>query len=302
MRRWFFSRPISYKATLLFSATSALALLASGGAIWSFQARADRLSMQREMTSLSTMLADSSAAALAFHDNRAAYEALASLRAEPRVSRACLYWADGVLAAQYRSPALAQARESRCPASPGADGSGFQGGELVVVQSARLSGERAGALWLNADLAEFHERLWQLGELWIAAMTGAILLTIAVSWLLQRVITGPILHLAAVAKEVSARRDYSIRAPVASDDEIGTLIGSFNQMMHQIEDRETALGEAHQALEGRVRERTRELETEIAQRRVAELHLVAAKEAAEASEPREERVPGQHEPRAAYTA
>lgn len=283
IRCWFTRRPISQKLTILFTGTSTLALLVSSAALWGYETRADRFTMQREITTLSEMLAESGAAALAFHDNRAAAETLATLRAEPRVAMACLYRIDGVLSAQYRSAANTGMTRRACPPAPGGDRGGFEGGELIVVRGSDLAGQREGALWLSADLAEFYQRLWRLGEIWIAAIAGAIVLAMAVSWFLQRLISGPILGLAAVAERVSASQDYSIRAPVTSYDEIGTLIDRFNEMMQQIDKREMALEEAHDVLEERVRERTSELETEIAQRRVAEQHLMAAKEAAEQS-------------------
>ena len=48
--------------------------------------------------------------------------------------------------------------------------------------------------------------------------------------------------------------------PSGSNDEISKLIASFNEMLAQIQQRDTALQQAHDQLEGRVRERTAELE------------------------------------------
>jgi signal transduction histidine kinase len=98
--------------------------------------------------------------------------------------------------------------------------------------------------------------------------------------MLQRLISGPILGLAAIAGQVSANRDYSIRAPRTSDDELGILIERFNEMMSQIHQRDIALEQAQDVLEERVRERTSELESEIIHRRIVERDLLAAKEAA----------------------
>lgn len=276
--RWFRARSLNQKLIVLFAGTSALALFAACFALWIYEWRTYRQIMKREMVTLSASLADSSAAALAFRDDRAAREVLAVLRSEPRVLTACLYRDDGRVAAAYgKSP------EHLCPPAAGPERANFEHGRLIVVQASRLGGETAGFLWLRADLAEMYRRLWQLAQICAGVMTGAMLLAIAISSLLQRLISGPILALAAIAGRVSANRDYSIRAPRTSDDELGTLIERFNEMMSQIHQRDIALERAQDALEERVLERTSELESEIVRRRVVEQDLLAAKEVAEAS-------------------
>ena len=276
--RWFRSRSLNQKLIVLFAGTSALALFAACFALWIYEWRTYRQIMKREMVTLSASLADSSAAALAFRDDRAARETLAVLRSEPRVLTACLYRIDGRVAAVYGA-----VTPRMCPQAPGPEKADFQDGKLIVVQTSRLDGEPAGFLWLRADLAEMYQRLWQLAQICAGVMTGAILLAVVISSLLQRLISGPILVLAAIAGRVSANRDYSIRAPRTSDDELGTLVERFNEMMSQIHQRDIALEQAQDVLEERVHERTSELENEVVQRRLVEQDLLAAKEVAEES-------------------
>jgi nitrate/nitrite-specific signal transduction histidine kinase len=57
-----------------------------------------------------------------------------------------------------------------------------------------------------------------------------------------------------------------VRATKKSDDELGRLVESFNAMLSQIELGDLALREAHDRLEARVEERTRELQQEVAER------------------------------------
>jgi light-regulated signal transduction histidine kinase (bacteriophytochrome) len=68
---------------------------------------------------------------------------------------------------------------------------------------------------------------------------------------LQRRISKPILDLSKTTETISQKRDYSVRTPVESDDEIGTLARSFNQMLSTIQQREVSL---QMASEGMVRE------------------------------------------------
>jgi nitrate/nitrite-specific signal transduction histidine kinase len=94
--------------------------------------------------------------------------------------------------------------------------------------------------------------------------------TYFVSAWLQKIITQPILHLADTAKAVSAEKNYSVRAVKRSEDELGQLMDSFNEMLTQIRERDAALRQAHDKLEKRVEERTRDLQLEITERERAQ--------------------------------
>ena len=59
---------------------------------------------------------------------------------------------------------------------------------------------------------------------------------------------------------MSETGDYSRRAPQTTADELGSLSTSFNEMLEQIEKRDTSLQEARANLEERVQERTIELQ------------------------------------------
>jgi light-regulated signal transduction histidine kinase (bacteriophytochrome) len=69
------------------------------------------------------------------------------------------------------------------------------------------------------------------------------------------------LRLAEIAKIVSRKKDYSVRAPATDGtDEVGLLIVSFNEMLAEIQNRDTALQASQDQLEQRVAQRTAELD------------------------------------------
>src|SRR4029077_4764161 len=76
----------------------------------------------------------------------------------------------------------------------------------------------------------------------------------------QRLVSDPILHLAQAARSVALEKNYSGSATKKSNDELGLLVDGFNEMLAQIQARDTALQTARDHLEKRVEERTRELE------------------------------------------
>src|SRR5262249_1110224 len=100
------------------------------------------------------------------------------------------------------------------------------------------------------------------------------LVVFLISLKLQRVISGPILHLAQTAKIVSVEKNYAIRAVKQAQDELGLLVDGFNEMLAQIQDRDEELQRHREHLEEEVATRTAELTTVNAQ-------LLVAKEKAE---------------------
>src|SRR5207249_6406132 len=77
-------------------------------------------------------------------------------------------------------------------------------------------------------------------------------ISVLLAWLLasrlQRFISKPILDLAQVARIISEKRDYSVRATKQTEDEIGFLIDCFNGMLAQMEKHEKTLREVNEQL------------------------------------------------------
>src|SRR5260370_10019766 len=77
---------------------------------------------------------------------------------------------------------------------------------------------------------------------------------------LRKLITNPIVDLKNAMEDVSASRDYSLRVPKKSSDEIGELIDGFNSMIGEIHRAEQELRTLNDSLEQRVPERSQAAE------------------------------------------
>ena len=99
-------------------------------------------------------------------------------------------------------------------------------------------GTRLGTLYLKSDLRPLYVRLQFYGGIALLVLCGSVLVALVLSNALQRRITRPILALAEVAKAVSERGDYSLRAPKRSaGTKPGLLTDAFNGMLARISSR-----------------------------------------------------------------
>jgi signal transduction histidine kinase len=130
-----------------------------------------------------------------------------------------------------------------------------------LFRSIRLDGQIVGTLYLQSDLEELYSRLVRYGWIVLVILLASSLLTLLLSSILQHVISEPIVGLAKTARIVSAEKNYSLRATKTANDEVGLLIGDFNEMLTQIQFRDEELQHHHENLEREVVLRTAELQT-----------------------------------------
>jgi PAS domain S-box-containing protein len=226
-----------------------------------------RAAMTSELSVLADTLGANTEAALAFNDRKSATDMLEALRAEPHIVAARLYDSRGTVFAEYRRDetgtdfAMPPRRE---------DGAQFKENSLTLYRTVSLGGEKSGAIAIISDLGAIQAKIRQYTEISVVVILFSVLATYLLSSRLLRLITEPILHLAQVATRVTTNEDYAVRAIPRGEDEVGTLIGSFNQMLERIQERDAALQGAKSELELRVQVRTQELQLEVNERMRAE--------------------------------
>ena len=230
-------------AALILSASVLAVVLASVGfAIYERQSY--RASAVRELTALADTLGTNTAASIAFNDQRTANEMLSALGTEPDLLLACLYDNRGSVFADYRSsggqftglPALRR------------DGAYFDGESVILFRGVQLNGERTGSIALEFDLRGFRSVLIEYGKIASLVLLVSVFVTFLASLHFARYIGDPLVQLAAVARQISEHKDYSVRAGLGSGGETGLLVESFNEMLSRIESREHALQDALHSL------------------------------------------------------
>jgi PAS domain S-box-containing protein len=258
---------IQRKLTFVIVCTSLVGLSLACLSFDLYERTSFRGAMTSELSALADTLGANTAASLAFNDRKSATDVLGALRAEKHIVGACLYDNYGAIFAEYRRDgngtglAMPPRRE---------DGEVFGKESVIHYQTVSLGGEKSGAIAIISDLGALQGKFKQYTEISIIVILLSVLATYLVSSRLLRLITEPILHLADIAGRVTAKEDYTVRAVARGKDEIGTLIGSFNQMLERIQERDAALQSAKDELEMRVQARTTELQMEVNERIRAE--------------------------------
>jgi two-component system, sensor histidine kinase and response regulator len=225
-----------------------------------------------------SFVADHVAGPLRHNQPGKANDALFMLKQDERIESACLYDAEGrIFARYYRGRQAAEFPEQ----PPGGNPVYFRGTALYAVHQIQTIGNTIGTLYIKADVSFLRMRTLSYTFAVILIILISAIAAALMSQRLQGIIAGPVMNLALTARLVSKEKDYAIRARRQSRDEIGELVDEFNEMLSQIEVRDRALQEAHDHLEDRVDQRTRELRREIGERERVEKELQRAMQATE---------------------
>jgi len=244
------------KLVMAMMLTSTAVLLLAGAAFVGHDVVSFRRLLVYTIVTRANMLAANSTAALAFRNPEDASQVLDALKADPRVIAAALYDQEGHLFAIYpRTASLASV-----PRDAGAAGHRFEQGAILVSEPVVVDNRRIGAIYLRVGTGLIDERLRVDAMVMLFAVLGSALVAFGLSNWLQRRIAQPVLSLAAVAKSVSERKDYSVRAKAVGDDEVGVLAEAFDEMLEEIQGRDREIRLLNADLERRVVERTKELE------------------------------------------
>ena len=238
--------PIRRKLSLAITLTSAVSLLCAFLAFVGYEIWSQRASMLGQLTSLAETTAYNSASAVLFDDPQSAQETLAALKGNKHVVSATILNRDAQIFADYATGHTDAAVKA----------THFWHDEISLRQTIVHDGIDIGQLTITADLGDMWKNLALGAFLTLLILLGALLVAFLFGRRLQRIVTDPILSLTQTAIRVSRDKDYSQRAIKRSDDEIGVLVDSFNEMLAQIQSRDLRLAEHTEKLERIVEERT----------------------------------------------
>ncbi|MCW8849668.1 MAG: HAMP domain-containing protein [Melioribacteraceae bacterium] len=131
----------------------------------------------------------------------------------------------------------------------------------ILKTSAEISmdGERFGKIYMGLSLTSFRKEMNELKEniimLSLIIFILGSLLSFLIIWIFTKPLNGIVLSLNKIADG-----DYSQRIKIISNDEIGYLSSSFNEMIEKVQSSNEEMEIISKELEQRVTDRTKELE------------------------------------------
>ncbi|MEN6624397.1 MAG: ATP-binding protein, partial [Smithella sp.] len=236
--------------------TTSIALLLTSATLAVSELLFFRHSLMEKLDVQAKIIGTNSRAALIFKDKQAAEKILKALNSSHNIACAILKDKEGEQIAYYSR----SANEHACSWPKIApDMPRFGMNSLDILKTISHDNENIGSLYIHSDLMDIYNRL-----LWvILIVVGAVTFSLAAAYILltrlQHTITQPLFHMADIMRTISEKRDYSVRVTIQDKDKIGILGEGFNEMLTQIQKRDTELDFHREHLQEKVIERTREL-------------------------------------------
>lgn len=235
---------ISNKLTILNLLASVTALVFASAAFFAYDLNNARRSVVEELNAQAKMIGHDCLSSLVSNDPEAATTTLNELQTSPQVIYAGVYTSSGHFLAGYW-----RASDSTRKPLPLIAAAQIRNGwpltrQFAVIQPVVANGRTVGTVYICSDArqltARFESYLIILGVILIVSLAAAFV----VSRIAQRAISKPLVQLAETARAVSRDKDYSLRAPPSPHaDEIALVTDSFNEMLAEIQRRESALQE-----------------------------------------------------------
>jgi signal transduction histidine kinase/DNA-binding response OmpR family regulator len=251
---------ISKKLTWMNMLVSGVALLLACAAFVAYDLYTYRNVIAHNLSTEARVIGSNSVSALMFNDPAAAQNTLSPLSASPHILYAAIYTADGhQFAGYWRDDGRKNLPLLALPAGQ-TQAHWLVDGQMALVQSISFQGKPTGFVYIRSDLQAIDERLKTYAVIAAVVLLISLMVALVISRISQRIISEPVMQLAQTVRIVSHEKNYSIRAATTTNrDEVSTLIESVNEMLEQIQQRDTALQKAQNELEHRVQERTTQL-------------------------------------------
>ena len=253
--RRFLDAPIKRKLNSLTTLTTCVALLVAGEVFIVTYLVTLRQTMVHELSAQANVIGASSIPALSGRNRAEGHALLKTLHLQIGVSAAVLYDADDEVFAQYAR----NQKSFRPPILKNNSGYLFNKNTLELVHVILHNGKKIGTIYLKSDIKSLYVTIAEYASYAGVLLIAATLLAFMLSSRLQGAITGPVTELTALVHRVTKKKDYSLRLKKLADDEVGTLIDGFNEMLEQIQGRDKQLQQSQEQLEERVHHATEEV-------------------------------------------
>jgi signal transduction histidine kinase len=266
LSRAFYQLSFRNKLVVMSTAVSLVCLLIAGVLLTTSEVLQFRQALLSQTIALADVTAANSEASVTFEDPDSARTLLENLSSVPQIEQARILLLRGERIEPFASFSQDRRVLTALDHVPSV-GHRFLADHLEVTRPILQEQTAIGYLYLRVGLDQVEQTLHRF----LLTIGGLVVLNVLVAWLLsyrwQRVITRPVTELVNTARQISRERDYSVRATVLADDELGSLTHAFNAMLDEVQAHDAArerveaqMRQLNENLEAKVRARTAEIE------------------------------------------
>ena len=207
----------------------------------------DEAATQRQqLTKIAELEARSIAAPLAFSDSEAIAENLRFLSGIREIQSASLI-VEGQVSTLYRAPQAQMEAMRTSPARLDDERSivvAVKQGGYDIITPIRLEPNIIGHLAIRYSDADWTRNLLRLVFVAAVIFLVSVIVALVLTSRMHREITNPLNRLVGVMQHVQNTRDYTQTVEVTTNDEVGQLMGAFNDMLEEVKRREIDLNRA----------------------------------------------------------
>jgi PAS domain S-box-containing protein len=236
---------LSRKLTAMNLLVSGGALLLASAAFFTYDLVTFKQGVATNGQIQANIIGANAVSALIFNDPQSAENTLAGLRAARHITYGAIYTPAGNLFAGYwpRGPSHETPHISIGPQT--AERFWFSRNRFQLVRPILFQDKVVGIVYLEGDLGAFYDRMRSYALILVLIFSVSLAAALALSRMSQRAISRPILKLAETAQHVSREKDFRARATLSRElEEVAILQNAFNEMLTEIQKRDTALQES----------------------------------------------------------
>lgn len=267
MSKWFNKLTFQHKVLYVIIAVSVLAVVISvtPQQINTISQQKQNLIQQSRLQA--KLIGQISAAGISFEQTESVTNLLASLKVSPNILAATIFKRDEftqeLTTFSHFGIAISLDHFNKIIDQNNLD---LSQNQTYIFEPISLDGSVIGYTVLTIDLQNLQNQVFNSIFLTLIAVISALAIALYVSKLAQKALTKPIDTLTDTTSKVASEQNYSLRAEVFSDDELGILSKSFNRMLEELErydnerrEQEDEIIRLNQSLEKKVELRTDEL-------------------------------------------
>ena len=266
--------PIQRKLVAVILLTTGIVLAGSMMAHLVYEAFSFREEAQKDLKSTADVIGNNSVAALMFRDPKVGNESISALKENESIIAAYLITADHQILASYVGPGVNQRDLPFGDLPPDGHGKvitdvleGLRSEEsaywnfraIDAVSDIEMDGQHVGTVVMRSSFQQLGDRMIRYLLVSVLVLLGSFFLAYLLSRRLAPMVSRPIVELANTMKNVSKEKNFGVRCEKQGEDEIGDLIGGFNEMLSAIQGRDEMLLKHQEGLEAEVTRRTAEL-------------------------------------------